>query len=177
MAALFKPSASAYGFTVTLTGAPTTAPVASVTLTVKILVPALAGVAEKTRLKLPSKVNGNWLAPFGDVKVTGFVPPGTQVSIAVVAFRFTSEYASFAQTQPAGNVTATLFAAAQPLLLTSQLNSTFVLEAFVMVGLTTMSNVPRSIEGDAAGGVVFTGDALVAEPVKVNGLVATAVLS
>jgi hypothetical protein len=44
------------GFTVTVIGTIIVLPLASVTSTVKILAPELAGVAEKTRLKSPSKL-------------------------------------------------------------------------------------------------------------------------
>ena len=79
------------GLTVTLTGIATAIPLASVTVTVKILVVADAGVAEKTKLKSPLKVCGSCDARFGEVNVTGLVPVAIQVSIALAALRLTRE--------------------------------------------------------------------------------------
>ena len=67
------------------------APLASVTLTLKLLIPALAGVAEKTRVKSPPKFWGIWLAEFGEVNVTGFAPLDTQVSTEFTALKSTKE--------------------------------------------------------------------------------------
>ena len=162
------------GFTVTGTETGMVTPLASVTLTVKLLIPLLVGVAENTRLKSPSKPRGSRLAMSGEVKVTGFAPLATQVSTAFAALKLTRECASFTQTQPAGMEIATLLTAAQPLLVGLQINSTLVLEALVANGLTTVGNSPRVMTGDVAAGAVSAGDTLVADPVKVNGLVAAA---
>ena len=69
-------------------------------------------------------------------------------------------------------VIATLFTAAQPLLTGVQVISTFVLVAFVSVGMTVVENSPRVMTGDVAAGAINAGDTLVAAPMKVNGLVA-----
>ena len=86
-----------------------------------------------------------------------------------------------AQVHPAGNVIPTLLTAAQPLLVTVNVSSVLVLPALVEIGLTIAVKLPRvvtgvEVDGMFNGGVrVSTVAALrvpVAEPLKVNGLVA-----
>ena len=161
-------------FTVMLTGTSTKTPTASVTLSVKTLVVAADGVAEKTRLKLPLNVSGICPATLGAVNVTGFVPLTVQVSIVLTADKLTREYASLAQVQPAGTGTATLLILAQPLLTTVNISSVFVLPALVEIGSTIAAKLPRIVDGvDMEVGVVIVRPLRVpvAEPLKVNGLV------
>ena len=124
--------------TVTLAGTSTKAPLASVTLSVKVLVVAAVGVAEKTTLKLPPNVSGIWPATLGAVNVTGLTPLTVQVSIALAADTSTREYESLANVHPAGILIATLLAEKQPLLVTVNVSSVFMLPALVEVGETVM---------------------------------------
>lgn len=78
-------------FTVILTGTSRNAPLASVTLSVKVLVVAAGGVAENTRLKSPLNVKGICPAALGAVNVTGLVPLADQVSIELAADKLTRE--------------------------------------------------------------------------------------
>ena len=157
--------------TVTLAGTSTKAPLASVTLSVKVLVVAAVGVAEKTTLKLPPNVSGIWPATLGAVNVTGLAPLAVQVSIELPADTSTREYESPAAVHPAGILTATLLTAEQPLFVTVNVNSVFVLPALVVVGETIGKKVPREVGGvEIEVGVVIT-TALrvpVADPLKVN---------
>ena len=80
-----------------------------------------------------------------------------------------------AQVHPAGNVIPTLLTAAQPLLVTVNVCSALVLPALVAVGLTITEKLPRVVLGVEVDVGDVTGRALrvpVAEPVKLNGLVA-----
>ena len=148
----------------------TTLPLLSVTLNAKLLVPALAGVAENTKLKLASLSCCSWFAVGSgavQVNVTGLVPLSIQVSAGLAADMLTSEYASFPHTQPAGAVIATLVAGAHPLLSTFHVNSTLVLEALTLDGFTVVVNSPRVMLGEVAF-ALSAGDVLVAEPLKLN---------
>ena len=80
-----------------------------------------------------------------------------------------------AQVHPAGNVIPTLLTAVQPLLVTVNVCSALVLPALVEVGLTIAVKLPRVVDGVEMDVGVVTVAALrdpVAEPLKVNGLVA-----
>ena len=79
------------------------------------------------------------------------------------------------QVHPAGTGTATLLILAQPLLVTVNVSSVFVLPALVEVGVTIAVKMPRVVDGvEIEAGVVMTTPLRVplAEPLKVNGLVA-----
>ena len=166
--------------TVTLAGTSTKAPLASVTLSVKVLVVAAVGVAEKTTLKLPPNVSGIWPATLGAVNVTGLAPLTVQVSIALAADTSTREYESLANVHPAGILIATLLAEKQPLLVTVNVSSVFMLPALVEVGETVAEKLPRVVGGvETEVGVVIVAALRVpvADPLKVNGLVAPVALS